>query len=74
MDSYVYAHTSPVYLVKGDRKPSSPEDARYFVRWTERVIQMLEESDAFDTAEQKREVIELWRKGHAVYAGLAAQP
>jgi Tol biopolymer transport system component len=74
MDSYVYAHTSPVYLVKGGRKPSSPEDARYFVRWTERVIQLLEESDAFDTAEQKREVIELWRRGHAVYAGLAAQP
>jgi hypothetical protein len=60
--------------VKGGRKPSSPEDARYFVRWTERVIQLLEESDAFDTAEQKREVIELWRRGHAVYAGLAAQP
>jgi hypothetical protein len=38
------------------------------------VIQLLEESDAFDTAEQKREVIELWRRGHAVYAGLAAQP
>ena len=73
MDSYVYAHTSPIYVVKGNEAPSSPEDARYFVRWIERVLQLLEESDAFDTAKQKTEVIELWRKGREIYAGLTGE-
>jgi TolB protein len=73
MDSYVYAHTSPIYVVKGNEAPSSPEDARYFVRWIDRVLQLLEESDAFDTARQKTEVIELWRRGREVYAGLTGE-
>ncbi len=73
MDTYVYAHTSPIYLLKGNEAPSSPEDARYFVRWIERVLQMLEESDAFDTAHQKNEVIDLWRRGREVYSTLALQ-
>ena len=73
MDSYVYAHTSPVYLVKGAEAPSSPEDARYFLTWIDRVISMLEQSDAFDSPEQKEEVIDVWRRGHEVYSTLAQQ-
>jgi hypothetical protein len=71
MDSYVYAHTNPVYLVKEGSVPSSPDDARYFLRWIDRVLQLLEQSDAFDTPAQKQEVIELWRRARAVYAGKA---
>jgi hypothetical protein len=37
------------------------------------VLELLEESDAFDTAQQKTEVIELWRKGREIYAGLAGE-
>ena len=73
MDSYVYAHTSPVYVVKGDQVPRSPEDARYFVKWTERVLELLEESQAFDNPTQKEEVLQLWRRGRQVYAELARE-
>jgi hypothetical protein len=71
MDSYVYAHTNPVYLVKGDAKPQSPEDARYFLRWIDHVIGLLEKSDAFNSPAEKTEVIGLWRRARAVYVPLA---
>lgn len=71
MDSYVYAHTSPVYLVKEGSRPTSLEDARYFLRWIDRVLELLERSPAFDTPAQKQEVIQLWRRARDVYAGLA---
>jgi TolB protein len=71
MDSYVSAHTNPVYLVKNGARPRSPEDAKYFLRWIDRVLQLLEESDAFDTPAQKQEVLPLWRRAMGIYAGMA---
>jgi hypothetical protein len=71
MDSYVYAHTNPVYLLKDGSKATSPADARYFLRWIDRVLVLLEQSDAFDTPAQKKEVIDLWRRARAVYAGMS---
>jgi Tol biopolymer transport system component len=73
MDSYVYAHTSPIYLTKGNESPSSPADARYFLKWIDRVLVLLQESEAFDTKAQKEEVIEVWRKGREVYSVLAQE-
>jgi Tol biopolymer transport system component len=72
MDSYVYAHTNPVYLIKNGAKSASPEDARYFLRWIDRVLVLLEQSDAFDNPTQKKEVIDLWRRARVVYAGLSS--
>ncbi|MBI4519403.1 MAG: CehA/McbA family metallohydrolase [Gemmatimonadetes bacterium] len=73
MDAYVYAHTNPVYLNKGGEPPSSPEDAQYFLTWIDTVIGMLESQNRFDTPEQRREVLAVWRQARAVYAGLARE-
>jgi hypothetical protein len=35
--SGAFAHTSPVYAVVADEPPRSPEDARYFMAWIERL-------------------------------------
>ena len=72
MDSYVYAHTNPVYLVKGGARPQSPEDAKYFLRWIDHVVGLLEKATEFDTPAQKKEVLDLWRRAREVYARLAA--
>ena len=72
MDTCVYAHTSPVYLAKGVEKPRSPEDARYFLKWVDRVLELLEKSRSFDTTAQKREVIQLWQRAREIYARFAA--
>jgi len=38
LDNYVYATTSPIYVTVGGKKARSPEDAKYFVAWIERMI------------------------------------
>ncbi len=56
-----------------DRPARSPKDAQYFLKWIDRVLELLEASDAFDTPAQKREVLGVWREARSVYAGLAAE-
>jgi hypothetical protein len=73
MDSYVYAHTNPVYLSKGGEPATAPEDAQYFVTWIDTVLKMIGAMDSFDTEKQKQEVMEVWRRARAVYAALAAE-
>lgn len=70
MDTYVYAHTSPVYVTKGGRAPQSPEDARYFVKWLDRSIELIKESNRFDTTDQKNEVLSVWEQARQVYVRL----
>lgn len=74
MDSYVYAHTNPVYVSKGGEPATAPEDARYFLKWVDSVLEMLEQSDRFDTPAQRQEVMEVWQRARDIYAGLAQEP
>jgi len=37
LDTYVYATTSPIYVTLAGRKRRSPEDARYFAAWIDRM-------------------------------------
>jgi len=71
MDTYVYAHTSPVYISKGGRPMSSPDDARYFIEWIDRSIKLIEENDRFDSPGQKVEVLSVWEQARAIYKVLA---
>ncbi len=71
MDTYLYAHTNPVYLVKGGQPVHSPEDARYFLKWIDTVLGMIESSDSFDTPQQKQVVVELWQRARVVYETLS---
>ncbi len=70
-DRFVYAHTGPVYCLVGDRKIGSREDAQFFVEWIDKLIAMAEKRGRYKNEEQKREVIELFRKGRAYYEGVA---
>lgn len=73
MNTFVYAHTNPVYTLKGTQPPVSTDDALYFLKWVDTNIQMIEGLDRFDTAAQKAEVLAVWRKARQVYAGLAIE-
>ncbi|HME12808.1 MAG TPA: hypothetical protein VKF79_08110, partial [Candidatus Acidoferrum sp.] len=39
LDKYVYATTSPIYITVAGKRPRSPEDAKYFAAWIERVTE-----------------------------------
>lgn len=70
-DRFVYAHTSPIYCRVGDQKIGNREDAQFFVEWIDKLIAMAEGRGRYANEAQKREVIELFRKGRAYYEGVA---
>jgi Tol biopolymer transport system component len=57
-DIYPYASTSPVYVEVGDAKPRSPADARYFIRWIERLIASAGAREDYNSTREKQRVLE----------------
>ncbi len=69
-DQFVYAHTSPVYCLVGSQKIGRRADAQFFVEWIDKLMAMTEKRGRFADDAQKREVLELFRKGRAYYEGV----
>lgn len=70
-DTFVYAHSSPVYCYVGGEKIGNKEDARFFVEWIDRLVASVEKRGKYANEAQRREVVELFRKGRAYYDGVA---
>ncbi len=58
LDNYVYATTSPIYLTVGGKPPHSPEDAKYFSAWIDRVIDATSHSPDWNSPEEKERVLQ----------------
>jgi Tol biopolymer transport system component len=71
LDNYVYATTSPIYVTLGERPPHSPEDARYFVAWIERVMDATSHYPDWNSAEEKEYVMKKLAEGKVVFEKLA---
>ena len=69
LDNYAYATTSPVYVTIGGRRPGSPEDARYFAAWIERVIEITSDYPDWNSAEEKELVMKRLRAAKVIYEG-----
>ena len=72
-DSYVYAHTNPVWLVKGNLPPHSPADAEYFVRWMDTALQQIPERTTFLNDAQKADVIRVYTDARRRFSELAGR-
>jgi len=70
-DASVYAHTSPVYCLAGNDRIGLPADGQFFVEWIDKLIAMCEKRGRYASDEQKRDVVELFRKGRAYYEEVA---
>ena len=57
LDNYVYATTSPVYITIGNKKPHSPEDAKYFAAWIDRVIEATSNYPDWNSFNEKKLVL-----------------
>ena len=57
----------PIYVTIGGRPPRSPEDARYFAAWIERVTQATDAYPDWNSAAEKRRVLETLAKARAVF-------
>jgi TolB protein len=70
LDNYVYATTSPIYVTIAGRKARSPEDAKYFMAWMERVIETTSKYPDWNSEAEKRLVMKRLDEAKAVYEGL----
>jgi TolB protein len=70
LDNYVYATTSPIYVTVGGKKPRSPEDAKYFVAWIERMMDTTSHYPDWNSAAEKEYVMGRLEEGKRVFAGM----
>jgi len=70
MDSYAYATTSPIYVTVGGAKPRSPEDAKYFSAWIQRIMDVTDKYPDWNSAEEKRLMMRRLLDAKQIYDGL----
>jgi hypothetical protein len=70
LDNYVYATTSPIYVTIGGKPPRSPEDARYFAAWMDRLAEAVTSYPDWNNAAEKQGVLERIAQAKALYVGL----
>ena len=58
LDIYPFATTSPVYVIVAGKPVRNQEDARYFVRWLDRLQAAASAHPGWNTGQEKREVLE----------------
>jgi TolB protein len=73
LDIYPFATTSPVYVNLGGVPPRSPEDARYFLGWIDRVAAAAAAHPGYNTAAEKAAVAKTIANARAVFEKLAAE-
>jgi WD40 repeat protein len=69
-DGYVYAHSNPVWLTREGRRSSSPEDARYFMKWIDDALQLIPKL-TFYTPEQTSQTVEVYQNARKKFLELA---
>jgi TolB protein len=67
LDGYPYATTSPIYLTVGAQPVRSPEDARYFLAWIDRLQATAEANSDWNTEQEKTRVLETIRQARAEF-------
>jgi len=70
MDNYAYATTGPVYINVADKKPRSPEDAKYFAAWIRRTIEITEKYPDWNSPQEKAAVMQRLREAQKIYTAM----
>ncbi|HVO64018.1 MAG TPA: hypothetical protein VMT53_24060 [Terriglobales bacterium] len=69
--SYPYATTSPVYSEVGGEPTRSQADAQYFVAWVDRLIAAAQNNPAWNTEQEKQEVISSFQSARQQFETLS---
>jgi TolB protein len=70
LDNYVYATTSPIYVTVDGKKPSSREDAEYFVTWMDRTMAMASKYGYWNSDSEKEVALKRLKVAREIYEGL----
>jgi hypothetical protein len=69
----VFAHSSPVYVIRNGRPIRSFDDAQYYMRYLDNSIRWLKENARFASPSDKQASIEAFERGRAIYAQRASE-
>ena len=72
-DVLPFATTSPIYVTVAGEPVRSPDAARYFIAWIDRLIQAASAHAGYNTAEEKAAVLKLLTDARAVFVERAAR-
>lgn len=68
------AHTAPVYvIVNGSPMRPKAEDARFFVRWVDRLEDLIELRNNFEKPEHKRQALDLIARARKLYLQMSSE-
>jgi TolB protein len=70
LDNYVYATTSPIYVSVAGKPTRSPEDAKYFAAWIDRVTESTAAYPDWNSAEEKKYVLGRLAEAKRIYERL----
>jgi hypothetical protein len=70
LDNYLYATTSPVYVTIGGKSPRSPDDARYFSAWIDRVLDTTSHYPDWNSPEEKESVLRKLRDAKQIFEAM----
>ncbi|MGH9814689.1 MAG: CehA/McbA family metallohydrolase [Candidatus Acidiferrales bacterium] len=68
LDLYPFASTSPVYVTVDGKPARSPQDAAFFVKWMDRVLEFTRSRKSWNTPEEQAAVIAYMEKARAIFA------
>ena len=66
-DIYPYASTSPIYVTVGKQAPHSTEDAAYFVRWLDRLIDDATARSDYNSPQEKQDTLQYLNAARRVF-------
>lgn len=67
MDIYPYGTTSPIYVTLAGQKPYSPDDAKFFSKWIERVREDASVHPDYNTPKEREHVLKVLEEAAGVY-------
>jgi TolB protein len=70
LDNYAYATTSPIYVTIGGKAPGSPQDAKYFAAWIDRVVDITSHYPDWNSPEEKKLVLERLRAAKQIFEAM----
>ncbi len=70
LDNYVYATTSPIYVTISGKPPQSPEDAKYFSAWIDRVIDATSHHPHWNSPAEKENVLQKLRDAKQIFEAM----
>jgi len=73
LDLYPFASTSPIYVTVEGAPAQSPEDAKFFVQWMDRVLEFARARSNWNTPDERAHVLTYLERARAMFAAKASE-